>query len=174
MDWSKFESGAIKSAVKGTQTQHLSKTTHLERHSRFHPGVDITKIYRHPTRRLHTFVCKKKHSWNGKCVLSGNYILETIILTCANGLWSYSAALQGEHPSFGEEKARTDGVWCPTSVPWFEKLGRLVDIPERICFINYHILYKYITLSKKHHRALMKYFTFSKSVMFIEKLHCYK
>lgn len=30
MDWSKSESGAIKPAVKGLYTEHLSKTTHLE------------------------------------------------------------------------------------------------------------------------------------------------
>lgn len=82
MDWTKFESGAIKLAIKGIHTLH-----HPPRgHSKYHSGVDTRKIYWLPTRRSCSFVCQKERSGNGKCVLSGNFILETIILTCANAL----------------------------------------------------------------------------------------
>lgn len=61
----------------------------------------------------------------------GQLILETIILTCANGLWTH-CGLAGRTPKFwGSE---SEDRWC--LVPDIcEKLGMLVDKQERIWFI---------------------------------------
>lgn len=141
MDWSKYESGAIKRAVKGTQTQHLSKTTHIEGIRSFTLALTLGRfISIPPIDRTLLFAKKSILGMENACylaTLSLKPLFWHVPMVYGCIVWPCRENTQ----AFGEVKAKTDGVWYPTSVPEFEKLRTLVDMPKRICFIYDDIPY---------------------------------
>lgn len=99
MDWSKFESSAIKPAIKDTQAQHLSKTTHLENIRNFTLALTLGRFINVPPVDWTPLFAKR-------CILRMENVCYLATLSLKPLFWhvpkvyGHSTALQEEHPSF--------------------------------------------------------------------------